>query len=184
MKFSKHFSFRKISLLVLISILTLSISLPQQQAAAANTSVKGFYVSGTTLYDATGSPFVMRGVNHAHTWYKTIWLLQYRPLQPLAPIPSELYFLMAASGLSIPWRMSKIFLSFVISINWLPCWKCMMLLAQTTHLILTLQSTIGSASRMLWLVKKIVSLWILLMNGTVLGTLQHGPVVTKRQFLR
>lgn len=70
MKFRKHFSFRKISLLVLISILTLSISLPQQQAAAANTSVKGFYVSGTTLYDATGSPFVMRGVNHAHTWYK------------------------------------------------------------------------------------------------------------------
>lgn len=53
MKFRKHFSFRKISLLVLISILTLSISLPQQQAAAANTSVKGFYVSGTTLYDAT-----------------------------------------------------------------------------------------------------------------------------------
>lgn len=57
MKFSKHFSFRKISLLVLISILTLSISLPQQQAAAANISVKGFYVSGTTLYDATGNPF-------------------------------------------------------------------------------------------------------------------------------
>mgnify|MGYP003300905157 CR=1 FL=1 len=30
---------------------------------------KGFYVEGTTLYDANGNPFVMRGVNHAHTWY-------------------------------------------------------------------------------------------------------------------
>lgn len=29
----------------------------------------GFYVEGTTLYDANGNPFVMRGVNHAHTWY-------------------------------------------------------------------------------------------------------------------
>ncbi|MDT9726687.1 glycoside hydrolase family 5 protein [Xylanibacillus composti] len=30
----------------------------------------GFYISGTTLYDANGNPFVMRGINHAHTWYK------------------------------------------------------------------------------------------------------------------
>ncbi len=29
----------------------------------------GFYVDGTTLYDANGNAFVMRGVNHAHTWY-------------------------------------------------------------------------------------------------------------------
>lgn len=29
----------------------------------------GFYVNGTTLYDANGNAFVMRGVNHAHTWY-------------------------------------------------------------------------------------------------------------------
>lgn len=29
----------------------------------------GFYVEGTTLYDANGNPFIMRGVNHAHTWY-------------------------------------------------------------------------------------------------------------------
>lgn len=33
-------------------------------------AVAGFYVSGTTLYDSTGKAFVMRGVNHAHTWYK------------------------------------------------------------------------------------------------------------------
>ncbi|AUJ88464.1 MULTISPECIES: RICIN domain-containing protein [Paenibacillus] len=30
----------------------------------------GFYVKGTTLYDGNGNPFVMRGVNHAYTWYK------------------------------------------------------------------------------------------------------------------
>ncbi|MCH5269386.1 MAG: glycoside hydrolase family 5 protein [Lachnospiraceae bacterium] len=29
----------------------------------------GFYVDGTTLYDANGNPFIMRGINHAHTWY-------------------------------------------------------------------------------------------------------------------
>ncbi|WP_425281129.1 cellulase family glycosylhydrolase [Paenibacillus jilunlii] len=30
----------------------------------------GFYINGTTLYDANGKPFVMRGINHAHNWYK------------------------------------------------------------------------------------------------------------------
>lgn len=30
----------------------------------------GFYIDGTTLYDANGNPFVMRGINHSYTWYK------------------------------------------------------------------------------------------------------------------
>lgn len=30
----------------------------------------GFQVSGTKLLDAKGNEFVIRGVNHAHTWYK------------------------------------------------------------------------------------------------------------------
>ncbi|MBY9078826.1 fibronectin type III domain-containing protein [Paenibacillus sp. HN-1] len=30
----------------------------------------GFYISGNTLYDANGNPFVMRGINHAYNWYK------------------------------------------------------------------------------------------------------------------
>lgn len=34
------------------------------------TSAEGFYVEGTTLYDASGEPFVIRGINYAHTWYK------------------------------------------------------------------------------------------------------------------
>lgn len=70
MKPSKYFSFRSFSFLALTCILILSLSIPQKQAAAAGASVKGFHVSGTKLIDATGSPFVMRGVNHAHTWYK------------------------------------------------------------------------------------------------------------------
>ncbi|WP_025723678.1 cellulase family glycosylhydrolase [Paenibacillus polymyxa] len=39
----------------------------------------GFYINGTTLYDANGNPFVMRGINHAYTWYKG---------QELAAIPA------------------------------------------------------------------------------------------------
>ncbi|WP_310601594.1 RICIN domain-containing protein [Anaerosporobacter sp.] len=30
----------------------------------------GFYIKGTTLYDANGNPFVMRGINHAYAWYQ------------------------------------------------------------------------------------------------------------------
>lgn len=37
---------------------------------SGNEPTDGFYIEGTTLYDASGQPFVMRGVNHAHTWYK------------------------------------------------------------------------------------------------------------------
>ncbi|WP_433824669.1 cellulase family glycosylhydrolase [Actinoplanes sp. CA-015351] len=38
-------------------------------AAQPAQAATGFSVSGTTIVDANGSPFVMRGVNHAHTWY-------------------------------------------------------------------------------------------------------------------
>ncbi len=34
------------------------------------TASAGFKVDGTALYDANGNAFVMRGVNHAHTWFK------------------------------------------------------------------------------------------------------------------
>lgn len=30
----------------------------------------GFYVEGSTLCDANGNPFVLRGINHAHCWYE------------------------------------------------------------------------------------------------------------------
>lgn len=31
---------------------------------------EGFYVDGTVLRNKDGSPFVMRGINHSHTWFK------------------------------------------------------------------------------------------------------------------
>lgn len=40
-----------------------AFGMPPAHAAA------GFTVSGGKLYDANGAEFVMRGVNHAHTWY-------------------------------------------------------------------------------------------------------------------
>ena len=42
-----------------------AVTATAQPAAAA----AGFTVSGTRILDANGNAFVMRGVNHAHTWY-------------------------------------------------------------------------------------------------------------------
>lgn len=41
------------------------------QAQQTNDSSSGFKVDGTKLIDANGNEFVMRGVNHAHTWFKS-----------------------------------------------------------------------------------------------------------------
>ena len=43
---------------------------PAQSSEFANPTAMGFYVEGTKLYDANGNEFIMRGVNHAHTWFK------------------------------------------------------------------------------------------------------------------
>ncbi|MGK5683603.1 cellulase family glycosylhydrolase [Actinoplanes sp. URMC 104] len=43
----------------------LSLAATAQPAAAAT----GITVSGTRILEGNGNPFVMRGVNHAHTWY-------------------------------------------------------------------------------------------------------------------
>ncbi|WP_229075597.1 cellulase family glycosylhydrolase [Actinoplanes sp. DH11] len=40
-------------------------------AAQPAQAATGFSVAGTKIIDANGNPFVMRGVNHAHTWYPT-----------------------------------------------------------------------------------------------------------------
>lgn len=55
-------------LLALMTAWTLLAAMPGLERTAHAAS--GFYVSGTTLYDANGKPFVMRGVNYAHTWFK------------------------------------------------------------------------------------------------------------------
>ncbi|MEV6302294.1 cellulase family glycosylhydrolase [Actinoplanes sp. NPDC051861] len=51
----------------LIAVLTAAatVFVVAQPAQAAT----GFTVSGTRILDGNGNPFVMRGVNHAHTWY-------------------------------------------------------------------------------------------------------------------
>lgn len=52
--------------LALVVICSLFLTIGVQDSSASS----GFYVSGTKLYDSTGKPFVMRGVNHAHSWFK------------------------------------------------------------------------------------------------------------------
>lgn len=39
-------------------------------AAPQASAASGFYVSGGKLYDSTGKPFYMRGINHGHSWFK------------------------------------------------------------------------------------------------------------------
>lgn len=43
-------------------------STPSEPLPAANGA---FQISGTRLVDANGNEFIMRGVNHAHVWYKS-----------------------------------------------------------------------------------------------------------------
>ncbi|MFF0233264.1 cellulase family glycosylhydrolase [Micromonospora sp. NPDC005254] len=48
----------------LLALLLAVLAFSQPAHAAA-----GFSVAGGKLYDANGTQFIMRGVNHAHTWY-------------------------------------------------------------------------------------------------------------------
>jgi len=52
--------------LAALAVLAGAIALAAQPAHAA----VGFTVRGSQIIDANGNPFVMRGVNHAHTWYQ------------------------------------------------------------------------------------------------------------------
>jgi mannan endo-1,4-beta-mannosidase len=52
--------------LAALAVLAGAIALATQPAHAA----AGFTVSGSKIIDANGNAFVMRGVNHAHTWYQ------------------------------------------------------------------------------------------------------------------
>lgn len=66
-KFFKKF---KKSIIVGTIVLVHTISMITPISTTASTSVNGFKVSGSKLYDANGNEFVMRGINHAHAWYK------------------------------------------------------------------------------------------------------------------
>ncbi|MFI0776656.1 hypothetical protein [Streptomyces sp. NPDC021212] len=48
-----------------------SLAPPARAAAAEIPAAAGLHVAGGKLVEGNGSPFVMRGVNHAHTWYAT-----------------------------------------------------------------------------------------------------------------
>ncbi|MFJ7999689.1 cellulase family glycosylhydrolase [Streptomyces sp. NPDC096310] len=53
-------------LLSVLSLLALGTTAPPAQAAVRAT---GLHISGGRLLEGNGNDFVMRGVNHAHTWY-------------------------------------------------------------------------------------------------------------------
>ncbi|SES93647.1 cellulase family glycosylhydrolase [[Clostridium] polysaccharolyticum] len=57
-------------ILVVAMVLTLAPSNMYVNVKAAADSTYGFHVSGSRLLDANGNPFIIRGINHAHTWYK------------------------------------------------------------------------------------------------------------------
>ncbi|PSL52472.1 mannan endo-1,4-beta-mannosidase [Saccharothrix carnea] len=58
--------FRRWAMVAAVALTAAVVPLATAPAASA---ANGFYVSGGRLYDANGNDFVLRGVNHAHTWY-------------------------------------------------------------------------------------------------------------------
>ncbi len=54
---------------VLTAVLSLLLSIVGPGAGEAEAAPTGIRVTNGRIYEANGSEFVMRGVNHAHTWY-------------------------------------------------------------------------------------------------------------------
>ena len=63
------FTLRKVTCVVVAMLTVLLVALFDVRIINAKATADGFYVSGTTIYDANGNPFVMRGINVAHAWY-------------------------------------------------------------------------------------------------------------------
>ncbi|MFD7502123.1 cellulase family glycosylhydrolase [Streptomyces sp. NPDC059850] len=70
---------RRVVAIVFAAVAALLLSLPGL-APPARAAAAGLHVAGGKLVEGNGTPFVMRGVNHAHTWYAT------RTTQALADI--------------------------------------------------------------------------------------------------
>ncbi len=66
MTLSRRFGALTLKILALVAVLAGAAVFATQSAHAAT----GFTVSGGRILDANGNAFVMRGVNHAHTWYQ------------------------------------------------------------------------------------------------------------------
>jgi mannan endo-1,4-beta-mannosidase len=52
-----------------LAALIMAVAFVSAMAAQPAQAAAGFTVSGGRILEADGTPFVMRGVNHAHTWY-------------------------------------------------------------------------------------------------------------------
>jgi mannan endo-1,4-beta-mannosidase len=52
-----------------LAALIMAVAFVSVMAAQPAQAAAGFTVSGGRILEADGTPFVMRGVNHAHTWY-------------------------------------------------------------------------------------------------------------------
>ncbi|MEU6230104.1 cellulase family glycosylhydrolase [Streptomyces sp. NPDC047042] len=59
------------ALATLLGLLALAPTPTQAQAAPTGALATGLHISGGRLLEGNGNDFVMRGVNHAHTWYPT-----------------------------------------------------------------------------------------------------------------
>lgn len=57
------------AIMVLAMVISLFFASRAMNGDAHAASAAGFYVSGTTLRDANGNAFIMRGVNIAHAWF-------------------------------------------------------------------------------------------------------------------
>ena len=54
---------------MMLALAMLLTSIPGRDMNQIYAASNGFYVEGTTVYDANGRPFVMRGINVAHAWF-------------------------------------------------------------------------------------------------------------------
>ena len=62
----------KISLsLIPILAIMIMLAFTVTGCSSAEENSKGFKVSGTKLLDSNGNEFIIRGINHAHNWYKS-----------------------------------------------------------------------------------------------------------------
>ena len=57
----------------------------------------GFTVDGTRLLDANGNEFVMRGINHPHSWFAAEDDVALEAIAPQAQTPSVSYAAMVSS---------------------------------------------------------------------------------------
>ncbi|NEA64571.1 cellulase family glycosylhydrolase [Streptomyces sp. SID12488] len=59
------------ALVTVLGLLALAPTTAQAQAEPSRALATGLHISGGRLLEGNGNDFVMRGVNHAHTWYPT-----------------------------------------------------------------------------------------------------------------